>query len=164
MNLLITMLLGGLWHGAAWRFVIWGGLHGVGLVINKLWMKVFPRKSNPRRIKKLISVFITFNFVSFCWIFFRAFDMEHARLMLRQIFTSFSPGNLLAVVTAYGQVLIIIICGYILHFLPVTVKESYRGVFIKMPLVLKILLIYLIALVLYNVQASDIQPFIYFRF
>jgi len=163
-NLMITMLLGGLWHGAAWRFVIWGGLHGIGLVINKLWMKVFPRKRNPGKIKRLISVFITFNFVSFCWIFFRAFDMEHVRLMLRQIFTAFSPGNLLAVITAYGQVLIIIICGYILHYLPVTVKESYRGVFIKMPLIVKILLIYLIALVLYNVQAADIQPFIYFRF
>ncbi|MBN1387802.1 MAG: MBOAT family protein [Bacteroidales bacterium] len=163
-NLMITMLLGGLWHGAAWRFVIWGGLHGIGLVVNKLWMKVFPRRSNPGRIKRLISVFITFNFVSFCWIFFRAFDMENVLLMLRQIFTDFSPGNLLAVVTAYGQVLIIIICGYILHFLPVTVKESYRGMFIKMPLIVKIILVYLIALVLYNVQSTDIQPFIYFRF
>ncbi len=164
LNLMITMLLGGLWHGAAWRFVIWGGLHGIGLVINKLWIKVFPRKGNPGRIKRFISVFITFNFVSFCWIFFRAFDMEHVRLMLRQIFTAFSPGNILAVITAYGQVLIIMICGYIIHYMPVTVKESYRGVFIKMPLIVELLLIYLIALVLYNVQSSDIQPFIYFRF
>ena len=164
MNLMITMLLGGLWHGAAWRFVIWGGLHGLGLVVNKLWTKIFPRRRNPGRIKRFISVFITFNFVSFCWIFFRAVNMEHVLLMLKQIFTSFSPGNLFAVFTAYGQVLIIIVCGYILHFLPVTVKESYRGLFIRLPLIVKIILVYLLALVLYNVQSTDIQPFIYFRF
>ena len=163
-NLMITMLLGGLWHGAAWRFVIWGGLHGLGLVVNKLWTKIFPSRRNPGRIKRFISVFITFNFVSFCWIFFRAVNMEHVLLMLKQIFTSFSPGNLFAVFTAYGQVLIIIVCGYILHFLPVTVKESYRGLFIRLPLIVKIILVYLVALVLYNVQATDIQPFIYFRF
>ncbi|HEN20623.1 MAG TPA: MBOAT family protein, partial [Desulfobacteraceae bacterium] len=75
-NLMITMLLGGLWHGAAWRFVIWGGLHSLGLVINKLWMKIFPRRRSPGRVKTFLSVFITFNFVTFCWVFFRAADME----------------------------------------------------------------------------------------
>jgi len=163
-NLMITMLLGGLWHGAAWRFVLWGGIHGLGLMVNKLWSKMFPRRRLPGRIKRLISVFITFNFVSFSWIFFRAVDMDHVHVMFRQIFTSFSPGSLLNVLTAYSQVIIIIISGYILHFLPVKVKESYRGLFIRLPLAVKIILVYLVALVLYNVQSADIQPFIYFRF
>ncbi len=163
-NLIITMLLGGLWHGAAWRFVIWGGMHGLGLVVNKAWMTIFPRRRGPGKIKRLIAVFITFNFVSFCWIFFRAADMNGVMVMLRQIFTSFSPGNLMSVFTAYSQVIIIILCGYILHFLPVKVKESYRGLFIRLPLVVKIIIVYLVALVLFNVQSADIQPFIYFRF
>lgn len=163
-NLIITMLLGGLWHGAAWRFVIWGGLHGAGLVLHKIWSEIFPRKRSPGRFKRFISVLLTFNFVSFCWIFFRARDMEYAGMMIRQIFTSFNAGNLLDVFTAYSQVIIIIVCGYIIHFLPVRVKESYRGLFIKMPLLLKLILIYLLALVMYNVQSADIQPFIYFRF
>ncbi|HCC71967.1 MAG TPA: MBOAT family protein [Bacteroidales bacterium] len=163
-NIMITMLLGGLWHGAAWRFVIWGGIHGLGLVINKLWIKLFPRKNKPGRIKRLISVLITFNFVSFLWIFFRAADIDHVHLMMRQIFTDFNPGNLLAVFTAYSQTIIIIVCGYILHFLPVKVKESYRGLFIRLPMIVKILLVYLFALIFYNVQSADIQPFIYFRF
>ncbi len=163
-NIMITMLLGGLWHGAAWRFVIWGGLHGAGLVVNKLWMMLFPRCSQPGRIKRFISVLITFNFVSFCWIFFRAPGIDSAGLMLRQVFTSFSPGSLVDVFTSYSQVIIIMLCGYILHFLPVKVKESYRGLFIRLPLAVKIILVYLVALVLYNVQSTDIQPFIYFRF
>ncbi|MDT8400126.1 MAG: MBOAT family O-acyltransferase [Bacteroidales bacterium] len=163
-NLMVTMLLGGLWHGAAWRFVFWGGLHGLGLVVNKLWMNVFPRRRGPGRVKRFIAVFITFNFVSFCWIFFRASDMKGVVIMLRQIFTAFSPGSLVNVFTAYSQVIIIIACGYILHFMPVKVKESYRGLFIRLPLAVKIILVYLVALVLYNVQSADIQPFIYFRF
>ena len=164
MNIMITMLLGGLWHGAAWRFVLWGGLHGAGLVINKLWMRVFPRHGKPGRIKRFISVFITFNFVSFCWIFFRAPDTESAAIMLRQIFTAFSPGSLTDLFTAYSQVIIIMVTGYIIHFLPVKVKEAYRGLFISFPLWLKIILVYLLALVLYNVQSAGVQPFIYFRF
>jgi len=163
-NLMVTMLLGGLWHGAAWRFVLWGGLHGLGMVVNKLWMNIFPRRRGPGRIKRFISVFITFNFVSFCWIFFRAPDMKGVLIMLRQIFTAFSPGSLINVFTAYSQVIIIIVCAYILHFMPVKVKESYRGLFIRLPLIAKIILVYLVALVLYNVQSADIQPFIYFRF
>ncbi len=163
-NIMITMLLGGLWHGAAWRFVIWGGLHGAGLVINKLWTQLFPRRRQPGRIKRFISVLITFNFVSFCWIFFRAPGIDSAGLMLRQVFTSFSPGSLVDLFTSYSQVIVIMVSGYILHFLPVRVKEAYRGLFIRLPLAVKILLVYLVALVLYNVQSTDIQPFIYFRF
>jgi len=163
-NLMITMLLGGLWHGAAWRFVIWGGLHGLGLVFNKLWMKIFPARKEAGRLKRFISVFITFNFVNFLWIFFRATDTNHVYLMLRQIFMDFNPGNMIDLFTSYSQVFVIIFCGYILHFLPVKVKESYRGLFIKLPLTVKIILVYILALVLYNVQSADIQPFIYFRF
>lgn len=164
LNLMITMLLGGLWHGAAWRFVLWGGLHGLGLVVNKAWLKIFPGRRASGRMKRLISVFITFNFVSFCWIFFRATDLDSVMVILRQIFTAFSPGSLVNVFTAYSQVIIIMLSGYILHFLPVRIKESYRGLFISLPLVVKIVLVYLLALVLYNVQSADIQPFIYFRF
>ncbi len=164
-NLMITMVLGGLWHGAAWRFVLWGGLHGLGLVINKLWMRIFPRRNAPTgRLKRFTSVLLTFNFVSFCWIFFRAPDLGYVQVMLGRIFTSFSPGSISGLITAYGQVFMLIILGYIIHFLPVKIKESYRGLFIRTPLILKIIMVYIIALVLYNVQSADLQPFIYFRF
>lgn len=163
-NLLITMLLGGLWHGASWSFVFWGALHGFGLVFHKLWMRIFPGRKRPGRLKRIIAILITFNFVSFAWIFFRAESMDIVYTMIRQIAYSFRPGSIAGVFNSYGQVFLIIGFGYILHYLPVKIKESYRGMFIRTPLIVKMLIIYLIALVLYNVQSADIQPFIYFRF
>jgi len=81
-NLMVTMLLGGLWHGAAWRFVLWGGLHGAGLVLHKLWIRIFRGRGDGSKIWMFISVFITFKFVSFCWIFFRAGNMAEVRTMI----------------------------------------------------------------------------------
>ncbi|MBG0857926.1 MAG: MBOAT family protein [Bacteroidales bacterium] len=164
-NLMITMLLGGLWHGAAIRFVIWGGLHGIGLVFNKLFSSVFRSQIQGRsRIVRALAVFLTFQFVSFCWIFFRAPDMDYVRMMLSQIWNSFSPGSYLTVIPAYANVFLLIILGYVIHFLPERVKESYRGLFIKIPLVTQLAVIFLIAVVLFQMKTADIMPFIYFRF
>jgi alginate O-acetyltransferase complex protein AlgI len=163
-NLMLTMLLGGLWHGASLRFVIWGGLHGIGLVINKIWNAIFGNRLIKSRIGRALAVFITFNFVSFCWIFFRAQDMDNVRIMLTQIVENFSPGRYMTVLPAYTSVFLLMIAGYLIHFLPERVKESYRGLFIKMPLVVQLFVILLVAVLLYSMRTTEIQPFIYFRF
>jgi D-alanyl-lipoteichoic acid acyltransferase DltB (MBOAT superfamily) len=163
-NLMITMLLGGLWHGAAWKFVIWGGLHGSALVIHKLWMKLWNSEGSRSKFWKIVSIFITFNFVSFCWIFFRAGSMHEVKFLIGQILLSFSPGSWSDLLTGYSQVLTVVVAGYILHFLPVGVKESYRGLFIRMPLIIKMVIVYLLAIAMFNFQSVDLQPFIYFRF
>jgi len=163
-NLMVTMLLGGLWHGAATRFVVWGGLHGVALVAEKIWHQLFKKVTRKRRIAHVAGILLTFNFVSFAWIFFRAGTMEQAGVMLNQIFLSFTPGNYSNVVMAYLPVVVLIISGYILHFLPVTVKESYRGLFIRLPVVIQLILTLAVALLLHRVGTDVVQPFIYFRF
>lgn len=163
-SLMVTMLIGGLWHGAATRFVIWGGMHGVALVIDKIWQWIFRGVKRKSYIAHLAGIIITFNFVSFAWIFFRAGSMEDAGVMLSQIFSSFSPGNYRVVLMAYLPVLILIASGYILHFLPVTVKEAYRGLFIRTPLVIKFLIVIGVAILLNKVGTEVLQPFIYFRF
>lgn len=71
-NLLITMLLGGLWHGADWTFLIWGGLHGTYLIINHIWRVYF----SP--LPKLLGVLLTFSAVVFAWVFFRADNISAA--------------------------------------------------------------------------------------
>ena len=90
---------------------------------------------NAGRIGRLIAVFITFQFVSFCWIFFRAPDMDSVSIMLKQIFENFSPGSYMTVLPAYSSVFLLIVVGYIIHFLPEKIKESYRGLFIRIPLI-----------------------------
>lgn len=163
-NLIITMLLGGLWHGADFRFVIWGFLHGIGLVFNRIWNSIFGERLTSGIVGKAIAVFITFNFVSFCWIFFRAPDMMSVQMMLKQIFESFSPGSYLTVLPAYSSVFLLIAVGYIIHFLPEKIKESYRGLFISIPLTGQLLIIMAVAILLFQMRSTDTMPFIYFRF
>jgi D-alanyl-lipoteichoic acid acyltransferase DltB (MBOAT superfamily) len=76
-NILVTFLLGGLWHGAGWTFIFWGFINGVALVINRIWQK-FNIKMN-----KAIAWFITFNFINICWVFFRAKNMDGAARILK---------------------------------------------------------------------------------
>jgi len=163
-NLIITMLLGGLWHGASLKFVIWGGLHGIGLVINKIWDSVFKSHTKTKWIGRVFAVFITFQFVNFCWIFFRAPDLESAKIMLKQIFENFSPGSYLTVLPAYSSALILMAVAYIIHFLPERIKESYRGSFIKSPLIAQFAVIMVVAVLLFQMKTSEVMPFIYFRF
>ncbi|HEX7493921.1 MAG TPA: MBOAT family O-acyltransferase [Bacteroidales bacterium] len=163
-NLMITMLLGGLWHGASLKFVIWGGLHGIGLVINRIWDSLFKRRNSRSWIGKLLGVFITFQFVNFCWIFFRAPDLDSVKIMLKQIFENFSPGSYLTVLPAYSSTLLLMGVAYIIHFLPERTKESYRGLFIKIPLVAQLAVIMLIAILLFQMRTTEVMPFIYFRF
>lgn len=72
MNLMIVMLLGGLWHGASWNFVIWGGLHGSYLIICHAYKSISQKFANPTFMPKSLAVLITFLAVSLAWVFFRA--------------------------------------------------------------------------------------------
>jgi D-alanyl-lipoteichoic acid acyltransferase DltB (MBOAT superfamily) len=163
-NLIITMLLGGLWHGAALRFIVWGLLHGVGLVINKIWNSIFGDRLKKGRIGRAVAVFITFQFVSFCWIFFRAPDMDSVNIMLKQIIENFSPGSYMTVLPAYSSVFLLMVVGYVIHFLPEKIKESCRGLFIRIPLITQLVVIFLVAILLYQMRTTEVMPFIYFRF
>jgi hypothetical protein len=84
--------------------------------------------------------------------------------MLKQIFENFSPGSYMTVLPAYGSALLLISVGYIIHFLPEKTKESYRGLFIKIPLVAQLAVIMVIAILLYQMRTTEVMPFIYFRF
>ncbi len=75
-SLMLTMLLGGLWHGASWNFVIWGGLHGLYLAIERVIHKRWPGWNRDSRSMRCLRIFFTFHLVCFAWIFFRAHDLD----------------------------------------------------------------------------------------
>ena len=79
-NLMLTFILGGIWHGAGWTFVFWGFLHGLALVIHRLWQRI------DFRLPKLLAWFITFNFINIAWVFFRAKEWEDALKVLHGMF------------------------------------------------------------------------------
>jgi hypothetical protein len=73
-------VLGGLWHGATWMFIIWGAMHGCALAIHRLW------KGSHRSLPPLLAWILTFTFVNFAWVFFRAKTMNDALRVLRGMF------------------------------------------------------------------------------
>jgi alginate O-acetyltransferase complex protein AlgI len=162
-NLFITMLLGGLWHGAGIRFIIWGGLHGIALTIHKFFMGTFKSENNNLFIKS-ISWVITFHFVCFCWIFFRAENMKIVGDLLYQISYKFNGKIFWEFIQGYKVVFILIIIGYILHFKPKKIKNKIELIIIESPLLLKIFFVLLVIFIVVQFKSSEIQPFIYFQF
>lgn len=170
-NIMITMLLGGLWHGANMRFVIWGGLHGLGLVIHKLWMKLnlslskyYTTHSSRNIFYRFISVFTTFHLVTFAWIFFRAKNMDVAMSMIKQMGTNFQFSLIPLMIASYYKIFAVIFLGLFLHWLPSSFKESYRGWFIQSHMAIKILITIIVIFIIFQVKSAEIQPFIYFQF
>ncbi len=90
--------------------------------------------------------------------------MDSIKIMLKQIFQNFSPGSYLAVLPGYSNVLLLMGVAYIIHFLPERTKESYRGLFIKIPLAGQLAIVMAVAILLFQMRTTEIMPFIYFRF
>ncbi|MGM0613425.1 MAG: MBOAT family O-acyltransferase [Bacteroidota bacterium] len=165
-NLMITMLLGGLWHGAAMRFIIWGGLHGIGLAIHKAWLKIFgkPDPAKGNMLTHFVSVFFSFHLVTFAWIFFRSPDMDSAGIMLNQMVHNFSGELVPKMIESYWIIFSLMLAGFLIHWLPKSFKNLYTNWFIRTPLVIKGLIAVVVVIILYQAQSAEVQPFIYFQF
>ncbi|NDW08934.1 MBOAT family protein [Dysgonomonas sp. 520] len=162
-NLMITMLLGGLWHGASWKFVMWGGLHGAMLVIEKFFKKKV--KLPGGFISKTVSLLLTFHFVAFCWIFFRAENFSVAMEVVNNITDlTFHFSEWLVIIEAYKNVFILFAIGYVMHFLPDRFVSVVKDKYIALPFVAKAIILGLVFWLVYATSASGPQPFIYFQF
>lgn len=178
LNLLVTMLLGGLWHGASWQFVIWGGLNGLGLVIYKIWIKVFPDKNPPGTkpgvFTTIWTIILTFNFITFTRIWFRSPTMDVANDMLGKIGHDLNPmrfpnlvKNILQIPEIfwhYKWALLVMGIGFTLHLLPDQFHDWMKRTFVNTPFWVKIIAAILVVVAVYQVLASGLQPFIYFQF
>ena len=166
LNLIITMLLGGLWHGASWNFVVWGGFHGVALAAHKFWRNITGKGKNEQShgIRKFFAVLITFHFVCFCWIFFRNSTFEASLEMLGQIFGNFNPQLFSQLVEGYWKVFALIALGFLLHFAPDKWQEACSKGVTALPLVGKVCLMVALVYIVIQMKSTEIQPFIYFQF
>ena len=179
-NVMITMLLGGLWHGASWNFVFWGGLNGLGIVVYKLWRKISPWENKSKWWNRAWAVFITFNFISFTRIWFRSgsassFDSMNkahdiqaelitANSMLYKLLTDLNWSIIPDLISGYWQVLLVMFAGFVIHLLPGKWKHWYRNKFASAPLVSQLCFCVFAAILLYQILSADLQPFIYFQF
>lgn len=166
-NLLTTMLLGGFWHGASWNFIIWGAIHGVGLGIHKIWMLLTDKSLsslNQSRIYKIISGILTFHFVCFAWIFFKAEDLEIAKTMIYQIFNNFDISVFGPFYDNYKGVVWMILAAMVLHLIPDNLADKVIARTKTIPMVVYILVFFLF-LILYGYfkSAEQVMP-IYLQF
>ncbi len=164
-NQMITMLLGGLWHGASWRFIIWGALHGAALSLHKFFLSRDP--GSPRedsQLKKFLNVFFTFHFVCLCWIFFRASNMATVGEILNQIFFHFNLQIFSDFVSGYKVVMMLMVIGYLLHFIPREAELAAQETIVRMPLAGKAAFMLSVIILVIQMKSAGIQPFIYFQF
>ena len=166
-NLIITMLLGGLWHGASWNFVAWGGLHGIALAVHKLWMQLTGQRAGvPHRSRwaQVLSVVLCFHFVCLCWIFFRNKEFAESITMITQIVTNFHAELLPQLITGYWKVMALIALGYALHFAPDSLEQRCKRAFSRLPIASYLVMLIVMVVLIIQIKSSDIQPFIYFQF
>ena len=159
----MTMLLGGLWHGASWKFVLWGAMHGSVLDIEKAFR--IPKLTNKNVALKLMAGILTFHFVAFCWIFFRASDFANALNVIGNIgMLEWSPQNWWSVIAGYQNVAIVMLIGFLWHFIPQNWQDQQLLFFHRIPVVGKVVLFAVTIWIISATASSEVQPFIYFQF
>jgi alginate O-acetyltransferase complex protein AlgI len=169
LNQMITMLLGGLWHGASWRFIVWGGLHGIALAIHKMFRAWLDSEDESERkpstrFSKALNVLFTFHFVCFCWIFFRASSLQTVGEVLNQILHHLNPQIFFEFIAGYKAVTFLMVLGYILHFLPVSREHQAQQTIVRMSLAGKAVFMLVVIILVVQTKSAGIQPFIYFQF
>ena len=165
-NQLMTMLLGGLWHGASWNFVIWGSVHGLALCAHKRYQQFLGHDKHykPSGWRKAAAIVLTFHLVCFSWLFFAGTSFENSAKMLGQIFTNFQPQLVTQFLVGYPEVSALMVLGFVLHFLPSSLNERTGKTLSKAPLLVNALLLAAMIVWVVQVKGSDVQPFIYFKF
>lgn len=163
-NLMITMLLGGLWHGASWTFVIWGALHGIFLISSKLTLsfrnEILKKLKVPANLVNGMRMFLTFNLVCLAWLFFRANNLNDAFYMLTHIFSGWDRLFFDQMSMGHGAIGILILLG--VQFLQSRMSLEER--IYRIPVYCRWAVYYLVifGIVLLGVETGS--QFIYFQF
>ena len=162
-NLMVTMLLGGLWHGAAWTFVVWGAGHGIALCVHKL-CKPWLDSIASTRFTRCVSWLLTFSFVAFLWIFFRANSFHAAGQVISGIFTDFEWAYLHVFLARRSTWCIMLAIIYALHFVPRRLWDKLRERFVAAHWAVKLLIFILLIQLVLQFASATVQPFLYSQF
>lgn len=163
-NIMLTMLIGGLWHGADWKYIIWGGLNGLGIIVYKFWRRVSPYEKSSLWIVKIWKISLTFTFITLLRIFFRGEDMERISLWFSQVYHNMDWKGATEVLSHYNTVFAVIFIGYATHWLPQKIKNNIEERFNTSPYIVKGLIAIVAIVLCYQAYSADFKPFIYFQF
>ena len=160
-NLMLTMMIGGLWHGASWTFVVWGALHGVGLAAVRYVQTTWPAEKNAVvplwwRYGRIV---LTFHFVAFAWIFFRASNLENALQILSRI-----ASLTISFANVSGPLLLILAIAILALYVPKRWYDASLSFYSRAPFYAQAIALVLLVIGLQNVLQTGAAPFIYTRF
>jgi len=156
-NLMATMLLGGLWHGAKWTFVIWGGLHGLVLAMERIWDRYRP--DGWPRLPRILALLLTFHIVVVGWIFFRSDSFTQAAIYLGGIVHG---GQASAVMTPLAVALIFL--GMAIHFTPPQMGQRLALTLRGLPAPALGMIAGITILIIDAMRFEGVAPFIYYQF
>ena len=163
LNNFLTMLIGGLWHGAAWKFVFWGAMHGAGLAVHKACKPVLARIPD-----NWLTIFlfwaITFIYVSLLWVFFRAASFEASVLIIKNIFVDFQWTQFPQFFEARMIWCVMMLVLIVMHFVPQKWADAVGWLFVKLPWLLKLVLFVAVVQLVIEFMSEEVAPFIYFQF
>jgi len=163
-NLMLTMVLGGLWHGSSWNFVTWGTLNGVGLVVYKNWKKISPWKDKTRWYNRAIGLVITLSFITFTRAWFRSPTWDGAIEILAKIPNDFGWSTIGGVLSGNWKFFVVLVVGYLIHWVPSRYKTQLQERVSSAPVWALFLMSLLSVAVIYQILSAEVQPFIYFAF
>ena len=159
-NLLLTMVIGGLWHGAAWTFVVWGAIHGLALVAEREWdQRRLAQGVEPGPLSPLLRWAVTFHVVCLAWVFFRAESFAKAGEMLWRLGTAWGAGTLVRPMLVF-----VIVAMVAAQFVPSGLVERGQVVFSRAAPVAQGVALALGLLVIDALGPTGVAPFIYFQF
>jgi alginate O-acetyltransferase complex protein AlgI len=159
LNLFIVMLLGGLWHGASWNFVFWGGLHGIGLAVHKMYSeRAGGRTLFPKPVSALLAWAITFGFVCITWVFFRSSSFETSLFFVKKMFWIVSSEGTRWIATS---LLVLLPLLALAHWAGQKLKDYYTANLRTFP---GLFLLFSTLLGILFFMPLKSSPFIYFQF
>ena len=162
-NLMATMLIGGLWHGAAWKFVLWGGAHGVGLAAHKAATPLLAKLPDNYFVR-FSGWLLTIMFVVLLWVFFRADSATDAFDIIASVGRGFSVEQINAFAASRMLWLFLMVLIVAVHFLPSGSRERSARWFAGLPWLAKLIVFVFVVQCVLELRLSDVTPFIYFQF
>jgi D-alanyl-lipoteichoic acid acyltransferase DltB (MBOAT superfamily) len=165
-NLFATMVIGGIWHGASWMYLLWGAYHGVLLACHKFIKQTINFNYGERmcRIVKPFNVLITFTLVFIGFTFFRSPSLENLEEIATQIFTAFHPEIAMQFVTAYSLVVVAIIAGFLMHYAPEKWQITLSNTYTSTPMLVQALIFAVVLFVVIQTRQSELVPFVYLQY
>lgn len=166
-NLMTTMVIGGLWHGASFMYVIWGALQGFFLVIHKEIKRLFPTLPDHKKgswWRMAGNMFLTFNLIAISFVFFRSRSLSDAAAMGHQILHDFHFAIAPQFIEGYIFIVLSILLGYFIHLAPTSWSDAVKRAMSKVPLICLAILLALVIILIIQVRQSEIVPFIYLQY